>query len=86
MPKPLQHVLCVDDEEDILEIVQLCLGDLKNIKVTCEAEVEIAIQSIGTLQPDLILLDMMMPKLDGLSAIRLFRKAAGFEAIPRAID
>lgn len=82
MPSPLQHVLCVDDEDDILEIVQLCLCDLKNIRVTCEAKVEVAIQSLSATAPDLILLDMMMPKINGMSAMGLFRKVNGYHKIP----
>jgi len=82
MPNPLRHVLCVDDEEDILEIIQLCLGDLKNIRVTCEAKVEFAIQSLAATAPDLILLDMMMPKINGMVAMGQFRQQTGFQKIP----
>uniref|UniRef100_UPI00260EF4BB response regulator n=1 Tax=Propionivibrio sp. TaxID=2212460 RepID=UPI00260EF4BB len=41
-----------------------------------------AIQSLAETAPDLILLDMMMPKINGLVAMGLFRQQAGYDKIP----
>ena len=78
----LKHVLCVDDEDDILEIIQLCLSDIGGLKVTCTSDVENAIERLDKIQPDLILLDVMMPRINGVQAIRLLRTCAGFSDIP----
>ncbi len=64
-----RHVLIVDDEEDIREIVQLTLEALGGWEVsTAESGNEGLVQA-EIQQPDAILLDMMMPDMDGLSTL-----------------
>jgi CheY-like chemotaxis protein len=41
-----------------------------------------ALDKIQTLRPDLVLMDMVMPEMDGLVATRLLRQIAGFETLP----
>jgi len=67
-------VFYVDDDEDIRSIVQFALEDDEQIElVLCESGAQ-ALQRLAEKQPDLILLDVMMPAMDGpevLSRIRL---------------
>jgi two-component system, OmpR family, alkaline phosphatase synthesis response regulator PhoP len=71
--KPMQKVLVVDDEEPILELLKYNLEksgyDVKTAENGSKA-VEIAKKFI----PDLVLLDIMMPKMDGVETCRLIRE------------
>ncbi|MEQ8362982.1 MAG: response regulator transcription factor [Cyclobacteriaceae bacterium] len=70
--KPLHKVLVVDDEEPILELLKYNLEkagyDVRTASDGVEA-VDIAKKFI----PDLVLLDIMMPKMDGVEACRILR-------------
>ncbi len=71
--KQLRRVLCVDDEEDIQEVVKLCLeldGDYA-IDV-CGSGAE-ALAFLAQTMPDLILLDVMMPGMDGPATFAAMR-------------
>jgi CheY-like chemotaxis protein len=64
-----RHVLIIDDEEDIREIVQLALETVGGWEVfTAESGSEGLIQA-EIQQPDAILLDMMMPDMDGFTTL-----------------
>lgn len=64
MKRPL-HILCIDDEEGILEVVRMCLSFDGGFSVsTCKSGAE-ALEFLDQVRPDLILLDVMMPKMDG---------------------
>ncbi len=78
----LQTVLYVDDEPDIREVVELSLGLVGGLNVhTCESG-ERALEVLPQLQPDLILLDVMMPRLDGPSTLQRLRADPNFARIP----
>lgn len=63
--KPPCHILCVDDEEDIQEVVKLCLEMDGGFAIdTCAGGAE-ALAFLAHTKPDLILLDVMMPGMDG---------------------
>jgi len=64
MKQPL-HILCVDDEEDIQDVVKLCLEMDGGFTIyTCAGGAE-ALDFLEHTRPDLILLDVMMPSMDG---------------------
>jgi two-component system OmpR family response regulator len=59
------HILCVDDEEDIQEVVKLCLELDGGFTIdSCAGGAE-ALAFLAHTRPDLILLDVMMPGMDG---------------------
>lgn len=65
MTAPLRHVLCVDDENDILQVARLSLEAVGGFTVTlCEGSAK-ALDAIRAARPDLVLLDVMMPEMDG---------------------
>lgn len=78
----LKTVLYVDDEPDIREVVELSLGLIDGLSVhTCDSG-ERALQILPQLRPDLILLDVMMPRLDGPSTLQRLRADPELDRIP----
>jgi two-component system OmpR family response regulator len=61
----LKTLLYVDDDSDIREIVEIALGLIDNLSVHTCASGDEALKLIPTLNPDLVLLDVMMPGMDG---------------------
>ena len=73
-PKPL--VLAVDDEEHITELVAMALG-FNGFEVERAASGRAALAAIEKRRPDLIILDVMMPDLDGFEVTRRLRQTEG---------
>jgi CheY-like chemotaxis protein len=82
MQKPLRHVLCIDDDEDIREIVAMCLGATSNIRTTFRHSGNEALQSFPQQRPDLILLDVQMPGLSGPETYRALQNIEASKGIP----
>lgn len=82
MKPALQHILCVDDEADILEVAQLSLETVGGFKVTCLASGVEAVEKVRDIRPDLIMLDVMMPILDGPSTLTSLRKMPELDQVP----
>jgi len=68
-----EHILVVDDEEDILELVRYNLAKA-GYKVTAVASGEDAIKSARTKLPDLVVLDLMLPGVDGLEVCNTLKR------------
>ena len=66
-------VLIVDDEKDILDLLEYNL-DKEGYKVSRAMDGEEAIAAVQKEKPDLILLDIMMPRLDGIETCRRIRE------------
>ncbi|MEZ5003106.1 MAG: response regulator transcription factor [Chitinophagales bacterium] len=71
-------VLVVDDERDILEFLSYNL-DKEGFEVFTEDNGKAAIETAKKEQPDIILLDVMMPELDGIETCRALRELPQFE-------
>jgi two-component system alkaline phosphatase synthesis response regulator PhoP len=72
-------ILLVDDEEDILELLAYNL-EKENYKVLTAEDGEKALELAKQEKPDLILLDIMMPKMDGVETCRRIREMPGGDA------
>ena len=70
------RILLVDDEEDILEFVSYNLQREGFRVFSARIGLE-AIQMTGKIKPDLIILDVMMPEMDGIAACEEIRKLPG---------
>jgi CheY-like chemotaxis protein len=79
---PLKTVLYVDDETGIREIVRLSLGLTENLAVYTAESGEHAIQLAHDLKPDLVILDVMMPDMDGAETLRRMRTDPELRHIP----
>ncbi len=76
-----QRVLVVDDEEDLLELVQYNLTK-EGFQVRCVSTGEAAIQEAKAFLPDLILLDLMLPAVDGLAVCKILKSHPVTQHIP----
>jgi two-component system response regulator ResD len=73
-------ILVVDDEEPIRELVRLYL-EKEGFSVAMAADGEEAVQKARTLKPQLIILDIMLPRLDGWDVCREVRRFADIPII-----
>jgi two-component system alkaline phosphatase synthesis response regulator PhoP len=76
-----ESILIVDDEEDILELLRYNLAK-EGYRVTCVASGEEAVKTGKALLPDLILLDLLLPGIDGLEVCRVLKGEARTRPIP----
>ncbi len=73
-------ILIVDDEVDILDLLAYNL-EKEGFKVERAMDGEMAIEMATSFRPDMILLDIMMPKMDGIETCRRIREIPGLEGI-----
>jgi two-component system, OmpR family, response regulator len=71
--RPLTRLLVVEDDPDIANLVSLALGDVGGYVVKSCFSASEALDAVGPFQPDLILLDVMMPGADGVAALKSLR-------------
>ncbi len=70
----LQRVVVVDDSDGFRSLLQWFLGSLPEVQIVAEARDGVdAIEQVGRTKPDLVLMDVCMPKLDGLQTTRRLR-------------
>ena len=75
------RVLVADDDHDIARFVELNLS-LEGFEVEVVHDGEAALASAFSRPPDLVLLDVMMPRLDGVEVLRRLRANAATAALP----
>ena len=73
-----QKILVVDDEQDILDLISYNLTR-EGYQVYTASNGKIAIERAKEVNPDLIILDVMMPVMDGIEACRLMRSMPEFK-------
>jgi excisionase family DNA binding protein len=76
------RVLVVDDEPDFLLLVRETLSDCEGIEVATANSGFLAGLEIGRLMPDLVLLDLMMPDIDGFEVFRMLKEREELSDIP----
>ena len=80
--RELDRILHVDDEPDIREVAKLSLEGVGGFTVEVCASGEEALEAVPRFKPDLILLDVMMPIMDGPSTLRALRDGDKTTGIP----
>jgi two-component system alkaline phosphatase synthesis response regulator PhoP len=78
MSNPKQKILIVDDEPDILELIEYNLKK-EGYQVYTARNGQEAVSEAKKSLPDLIILDIMMPKMDGIEACRIMRTMPEFK-------
>ena len=78
----LQNILYVEDEPDIQAVTKIALESIGGFTLeVCNSGQE-ALDKCTNLTPDLILLDVMMPEMDGPTTLTELKKISGFDVIP----
>jgi len=78
----MERILHVDDEPDIREVSQMALEAVGGFKVTSAASGMEALRQVGDCRPELILLDVMMPGMDGPATLQALRRNPASAGIP----
>jgi len=76
-----EMILVVDDEDDILELVRYNL-DREGFRVETVGTGELALKAVRSVLPDVILLDLMLPGIDGLEVCRELKRDPRTRGIP----
>jgi len=84
MATELSKILYIEDEPDIRNIAKLVLENIGGYEVNVAESGQEALNLIENLSPDLILLDAMMPEMDGPTTFQEIRKLEKFKDIPIA--
>jgi len=78
----LQRILCVEDEPDIQAIAKLALEMVGGFTVKVCSSGEEALREAPAFEPDLILLDVMMPGMDGPATLMALRNQPSLATVP----
>jgi two-component system, chemotaxis family, response regulator PixG len=77
----ISKIVCIDDNESMLSIIGSYLGN-EDFQITLIQDSMKALMKINSIRPDLILLDIGMPNVDGYQLCSLIRKSANLKNIP----
>lgn len=75
------NILVVEDDNDVLELIRFNLVK-EGYQVYTASTGESGLEQLTSVRPDLILLDLMLPEVDGFEICRLVRKDRATEGIP----
>ncbi len=75
-------ILYVEDEQDIQTIARIALEKIGGFNLTICSSGQQALDSVVSFAPDIILLDMMMPDMDGLETLEALTKIPNCTDIP----
>ncbi len=81
IPASNRTIMVVDDHPDLVEILRITL-ESKGFNVRCAYSGEELLAALEKEKPDLILLDIMMPQMDGLEVLTRLRENSDTASIP----
>ncbi len=81
IPVSNRTIMVVDDNADLVEIVRLTL-ESKGFNMRCAYNGQELFVGLEELKPDLIILDVMMPQMDGLKVLTRLKGDPGTASIP----
>ena len=76
-----KKILVVEDEESLLKLQSILLT-IRGYTVEGATDGQAALEAVETMNPDLILLDIMLPKIDGLEVCRQVKTNVATRHIP----
>src|ERR687887_2442476 len=80
--KPLKKISYVEDDEDIQRIVRMSLERVGKMTVDVVGDPTLAIEAMTSFKPDLVMLDWMMPKMDGPTLFREMQQRPETKFLP----
>jgi CheY-like chemotaxis protein len=81
MEKVIKKVLIIEDDPDTTKLITYTLEEQGFNCVAADTALS-GLQKVKTHQPDLILLDLMLPKMSGFGFMRLLQRQMGSKKIP----
>lgn len=78
----LERIACVEDDPDIRMILEMSLSDIGGFQVDLYEDGPTALSSLNSDAPQLIMLDMMMPGMNGLEVLSALRKRPEYARTP----
>lgn len=80
--KPLQRILHAEDDQDIQFLLKMTFETFSDFTYICCDNGEELLQTLPSFKPDMILLDMMMPKMNGLETLACIKANPHTQHIP----
>ena len=80
--RPLNRICYVEDDEDIQRIVRMSLERVGKMTVEVVTDPTVAIPAIAAFKPDLVMLDWMMPGMDGPTLFRQMKQRPEVSNLP----
>jgi len=80
--RPLNRICYVEDDEDIQRIVRMALERVGKMTVAVVGDPTQAIETMAEFRPDLVMLDWMMPVMDGPALFRQMKLRPETSALP----
>jgi CheY-like chemotaxis protein len=81
IPASKRTIMVVDDERELVAVVRTMLEE-KGFSVTCAYSGKDLFAGLEEQKPDLIILDIMMPQMDGLEALTRLKEDQSTATIP----
>jgi CheY-like chemotaxis protein len=80
--RPLERICYVEDDEDIQRIVRMSLERVGKMKVEIVTDPTAAIAAMSSFKPDLVMLDWMMPGMDGPTLFKKMKEDPQLSLLP----
>jgi two-component system OmpR family response regulator len=80
--RPLNRICYVEDDEDIQRIVRMSLERVGKMTVEVVSDPTAAIEAMTSFRPDLVMLDWMMPAMDGPTLFRQMKLRPETRSLP----
>ena len=78
----MKHILIIDDEDDIRDVAQVALETVGGWQVSTASNGPEGLTQMAADPPDAVLLDVMMPDMDGLEVLRRIQANPTIQSIP----
>jgi CheY-like chemotaxis protein len=79
---PTKSILLIDDEPNLAQVIAVCLESFKGWKVQIANSGKEGLKIVESLKPDAILLDVMMPDMDGITVFQNLQQNPNTQNIP----
>lgn len=80
--RPLKRILHAEDDQDIQFLLQMAFKTFSDFTYLCCPNGENLLETLPSFQPDMVVLDMMMPKMNGLETLARLKANPHTQHIP----